>query len=386
MSQDSFTEVSRESWLSRIGGAFKGILFGLLMCVVAFPLLFWNEGRAVKRHKALKEGAGIVVSCSSGEVDAANEGKLVHMTGKADTDAVLADGLFGVSANALKMKRAVQMYQWKETSSGKTTKKLGGASETVTTYKYSKAWSSKVIDSADFKEPTGHQNPGAFPCEPTAQTAAAITLGAFTLPQSLAEMINAFEPLPMAGGTNLAAGFEGKARLHNGEFYIGADPAAPQIGDARVAFSVVRPLQVSVIARQKGGTLEPYPTKSGGVIELLREGVHSAEAMFAAANEENSMLTWLLRLAGFLVMLVGLNLVLKPMSVIADVVPILGGIVSAGTGIVSFLLAAIFSLVTIAIAWIFYRPLLGVILIAVAVVLIVAIRRRLMKPAAAVGT
>ena len=82
-------------------------------------------------------------------------------------------------------------------------------------------------------------------------------------------------------------------------------------------------------------------------------------------------------------MLVGINLVLKPLSVIADVLPILGTIVSGGTGLISLLLSAIFSMITIAVAWIFYRPLLGIVLIAAAAGLAVLVRRRLKQRKAA---
>jgi hypothetical protein len=89
--------------------------------------------------------------------------------------------------------------------------------------------------------------------------------------------------------------------------------------------------------------------------------------MIREAQQSNRILTWLLRLGGFLLMFIGFTLVFKPLSVTADVLPILGSIVGAGTGLVAFLLAAALSLVTIAVAWFVYRPVLGVILIAVAV-------------------
>ena len=108
MSNDRFTEVTSNSWFSRIGGAIKGVIVGLVLFVVAFPLLFWNEGRAVTRYKTLKEGGGAVVSVSAESVDAAHAGKLVHVTGKAVTDATLRDPDFGVSAQALKLKRVVK--------------------------------------------------------------------------------------------------------------------------------------------------------------------------------------------------------------------------------------------------------------------------------------
>ena len=39
----------------------KGVLTGLLMLVIAFPLLLWNEGRAVRRAQDLEAGRGAVV-------------------------------------------------------------------------------------------------------------------------------------------------------------------------------------------------------------------------------------------------------------------------------------------------------------------------------------
>lgn len=382
MSEDSFTEVTSESWFGRIGGAIKGILFGLVLLVIAFPLLFWNEGRAVERYKTLKEGGGAVVSATSDRVSAANTGKLIHLTGKADTDATLTDSVFGVSANALKLKRVVEMYQWKETSQSKTKNKLGGGTETVKTYTYSKTWSENHIRSANFKKPTEHQNPGSIPYESTQQTADKVTLGAFTLSSSLVGKINNFESLPIGGDTPLPEPLKNKARLHDAGFYIGTDPVSPQVGDTRVNFRVAKPTKISLIAKQVENTFEPYRTKAGGTIELLQTGIHTADAMIRKAQDNNKMLAWFLRLAGFILMLIGLNMIFRPLSVIADVLPILGNIVGAGTGIISFLLAAILSLITIAIAWVVYRPLLGIILIVVAVGLTVAIKVKL-KPSKA---
>jgi len=370
MSEDSFTEVTHESWFSRIGSAIKGILVGLVLFVIAFPLLFWNEGRAVSRYKTLKEGGGAVISVVADNIDPGNSGKLIHITGKADTGAVLADPVFGVSANGLKLKRISEMYQWDETSQSNTEKKLGGGTETVTTYTYSKTWSERSISSANFKKPEGHQNPGAMIYESTQQVADVVSLGAFTLPSSLVAQINNFESLPIGSDTPLPESLKDTAKLHNAGFYIGADPASPQVGDTRVTFKSAKPTQV-------GNTFGPYGTEAGGSIELIQEGVYSADAMIQKAQESNKMLTWILRLAGFILMLAGLNMILKPLSVLADVLPILGTIVGAGTGIISFLLAAILSLITIGIAWIVYRPLYGIILLLIAGGLAMAIKGKL---------
>lgn len=377
MPEDRFTEVTSQSWFSRIGGAIKGILLGLALFLLAFPLLFWNEGRSLTTYKSLKEGGSTVVSVASDSIDPANAGKLIHLSGFADTKATLTDEDFGVSVNALKLRRNSEMYQWKEESSSETSKKLGGGTETVTEYTYTRVWSEKVINSDNFKRSQGHQNPGAIPYSSREQAADRVTLDAFTLSPSLLSKINSFEPLLISSETPLPEALKNKAQVYDAGFYIGTEAANPQVGDVRIKFEMVKPVDVSVIAKQVGNSFAPYVTKASGSIELLQVGEHSADAMIAEAQASNKMLTWLLRLAGFICMTVGLNLILRPLSVVADVLPIVGTIVGAGTGLVAALIAAPASLLTIAIAWLFYRPLLGITLIVIAIALTVVLKRKL---------
>ena len=115
----------------------------------------------------------------------------------------------------------------------------------------------------------------------------------------------------------------------------------------------------------------------GGTIELVATGVRSAESMFEAAHAENTALTWGLRVLGFVLMFIGIGLVLRPLSVLADVLPILGKIVGSGTSLIAGLVAAVLSLLTISIAWLFYRPLLGITLLVVAAGLTYLLRTKL---------
>ncbi len=379
MSENRFTEVTNQSWFSRIRGAFKGILMGLVLFVVAFPLLFLNEGRAVKTYKTLKEGGKTVITVASGSVDAANEGKLVHVTGLADTETTLTDPVFGVSEKALKLKRTVEMYQWNEKSKSTTKKKLGGGTETTKEYSYSQEWSDKLISTADFKLPSGHENPPSMPYRSSEQVVDSASLDAFSLPPSLVAKINNAEALGINSETILPEAIQDTAQVFDGGFYFGTNSASPRVGDVRVMFDVVRPSHVSVIAKQTGNTFAPYVAKASGTIELLQVGVHTADDMIQAAQASNRMLTWIVRLVGFLLMMGGLNLVFKPLSVVADILPIAGTIIGAGTGLVAFLLAAAGSLVTIAIAWVVYRPLVGIILLIIAVGVVVMLKGKL-KP------
>jgi len=140
------------------------------------------------------------------------------------------------------------------------------------------------------------------------------------------------------------------------------------VGDARVKFQVALPGLVSVVAKQSGETLTAYTADAGGTIQMLATGEQTAEQMFTAAQKANTMMTWLLRGVGMLIMFIGFSLLFRPLSILADVIPFLGTIVGVGTGIVAFILSLVISLVVISVAWIFYRPVIGVILLVLACV------------------
>ncbi|TAN51498.1 MAG: hypothetical protein EPN21_06435 [Methylococcaceae bacterium] len=376
---DQYTEVTGQSWLGRLGSAFKGVIFGLLLFLAAFPLLFWNEGRAVHTAKSLEEGAAAVISLPSAAVDPAHEGKLVHATGLATTSETLTDPQFGVAAQALKLNRKVEMYQWQESSSSKTEKKLGGETETVTTYSYDKVWSEDKLDSSGYKKAHEHQNP-AQKAYPSAEwVARQVSFGDFALSRSLVDRIADQEALLINDEKLLPKALRGRVHRYEGGFYAGKDANAPEIGDLRITFTEVKPTQVSVVAQQAGKTFQPYATQNGETIELLQTGVHGSVEMFQQAQDENALLTWILRGAGLLLMFIGLSMMLGPLSVIADVIPLLGDIAEMGVGLVAFLLAVPFALTTVGAAWLFYRPWLGVTLLAIAGAVLWTLRTRLHK-------
>lgn len=602
---DSHVVVSEEGYFSRLKGALVGVVVGALVFLVGFPVLFLNEGRAVQRHRALKEGAGSVVSISPDRVDPAlegklvhltgtatteekisdsetadigpvisvpadrvnpaNEGKLVHVSGPATTDDRLPDRDFGFAVPAIRLERTVRMYQWKEVrGASQTDKKLGGKKETRTQYTYEKVWSGEPISSARFQVPAGHQNPGNFPYADKTVATPNVRLGAFQLPTDFISDINRFEPLrfrrlppnfpanlasraevvegnifigrnprqpevgdlmvswrrvkppvpvsivarqtgdtfapyPAPDGREIAVfsvgdksaeellprgisvnaiqlrrtvemyqwrerentrtvtgsdgkkrkettytyekvwserpidssrfrqadrnnpatmPFEGKTvqakRVTVGDFalpagyigqmtdftplppdqvmaalppelaeraavrddavYIAQNPDSPRVGDLRIRYGVVEPGPVTIVAAQSGNSFQPYQSPVGGTIEEFRSGTHTADAVFGQAQKRNTTLTWLLRVGGFALMFIGLLLVLRPLSVALDVVPFLGNLAGKGVTLIAFLIAAGFALVTIAAAWLFYRPLLSVGLIVAGIALVFGVK------------
>ena len=152
--------------------------------------------------------------------------------------------------------------------------------------------------------------------------------------------------------------------------YVGRSPAAPSIGDVRVTFSAVYPADISIIAKYNGNTFEKVYASNGKTVSRLSMGVVSADHMFGKAHSSNSTWTWILRVVGIFLVIGGLKSIVAPLSVLAGVIPLLGDIVGAGTGIVCTLLGSAWSFIIIAIAWLRFRPLAGGALIAVAAALV----------------
>lgn len=399
----AYTETTQTSWGSRLGSAFKGIVTGIVLILVGTVLLYWNEGRTVKTGGAINEARSVVVRAEDiSRVDPALAGKVIYATGRADTQDVLQDPIFGVSAPAINISRSVEYYQWQEHSREEKRKKLGGGEETVTTYTYTQEWVGGPIDSGAFRDPDYQgRNRVLARYEDETFYAPHVSFGAYTLPDFLKRSIDGAVPLDLVldgerkkaifGGLSVESGLAGNAVLpaagssdpasvdaafmggvssvlqpqdryvhaQGNVLYLGENPGSPQIGDVRVTFSQTPPADVSIIAQVVGNTFEEFTASNGYTFSRLNMGTVGMERMFAGAESDNAMMAWILRVVGTIVVIVGLGTILHPLSVIADVIPILGSIVGAGTGLVAFLLGLAWSLLVIAVAWVRFRPILA---------------------------
>lgn len=412
---DTFTTTTTQGWGSRLGGSFKGLLFGLLLFLVAFPLLWWNEGRTVKQTRALNEGAEAVVEASLDAVDPALEGQLVHVSGLVTNLAPVADSDFGLSVDALVLRREVEMYQWVE--SQKTSKKvnLGGSETTTTEYSYTREWADpRFSDSSNFAYPEGHQNPAEIAYMPDTMVCRDARIGAYVFPSDHLPGLGNAEPLrwpaewpPASPATSAATNAENAEaaeaapasapaadaaatpepaaaepapspaqdapllkKLQN-SYYYGKNPAVPEIGDLRITFTLVPPHDISIVAAQRSNTFAEWRARNGRTLFLVSDGLSTAAEQFESAHRGNKMIAWFLRLGGFLLMVLGIRIFLSPLRVLADVLPFLGRLVGGAGCIVAFLIALPLTLLTIGLAWIAYRPLIGIPLVVGAVLLAV---------------
>jgi hypothetical protein len=371
------TEVTSESVFGRIGKSFVGVLIGLVLIVGSVVLLFWNEGRAVATAKSLREGAAAVIDVPGDNINSANESKLIYVTGDTAVTKAVEDPLFNISEAALRLRRNIEVYQWKEKKESKKRDKIGGGTETTTTYSYEKEWSSSLTRSSGFKSPEDHRNPDHLAVPKAEFVARDATLGQFMLTPEIIGKMTGDEALAATDEqlAKVSSKLQTKLKVESDEFYLGADPAQPEIGDEKISFTVLRPGTVSIVAAQTKQSFAPYTTQNGREIELVEAGNVPAAQMFAHAQDANRNLTWILRAVGFAAMFIGGMLLLGPISALAHILPFLGSLVEIGFAIVAFLISVILSMLVIGTAWIVYRPVLGVLLLAAAIGCIVFLKR-----------
>jgi hypothetical protein len=146
--------------------------------------------------------------------------------------------------------------------------------------------------------------------------------------------------------------------------YYGVNPNSPQIGDVKVTFTKVLPGAISIIAKVYGNTFTDYTAKNKNKFSRLEMGTKDAAEMFENSRDENSTLTWILRVLGIVLVIVGLRNLFDIVVSLLKVLPPLATVASLGVGLVCGVVGFVWSLLVIAIAWIFYRPVLAIIILA----------------------
>ena len=354
----AYTETTRTSYGKRLGNSLGGILTGLLLFIGGTVLIWWNEGRAVKTSKMLKEAQGQVVEMPDiSQVDPAFEGKLIHATGLASTTDSLYDSQFKVGARAISIRREAEYYQWVEHAQSESKDKLGGAQETTTTYTYDLQWVPSPVSSADFHDPAYKgENTVRQNVEDKTWYAQDVCFGAYKLNPSQISSIGGAIPLPVDGASNV--------------IYIGEDPSKPDVGDVRITFTQVLPAEVSIVAVVAGNSFAPYIAKNGKSFSALEMGNVAQDQIFDSAHSTNKLLLWVLRIVGFFLIMIGLKSIFSILETLFKVVPFLSNIVGWGVGVVCGVAAFVWTLLVAAIAWVAYRPVLAIVLLAIAGVVI----------------
>ena len=381
----AYQETRTVGYGSRVGNSFKAIGGGFLLFFAATALLWWNEGRFVKQDKMLNEAEGVTEELATiNRIDPEMDGHLVYATGMTTTEDSLIDSKFDVGVKAVKLKRSVEYYQEQEHAQEEHKDKFGGKEEITTTYTYKKGWTSAPVN-AEFHDPA-HKNKNFVltTAEEEDWQAEKVTFGAFELNDYQIGCIHGDVPVELQIDSARLVAMNKDAQqvmqrqvggncdsvklvhVSDNQIYYGVSPSSPAIGDVRITWTKVMPGKVSIIARQKDNTFTSFKAKNGKTFQTLVMGTKAADEIYEGAHSSNNTLKWILRFVGVMLVIGGLKMIFGFLEAILKVVPFLANILGWGVGLVCTVVGVVWSLIIIALAWLFYRPLIGIILLVIA--------------------
>lgn len=351
MPSNTNTVVTTRGFGSRLMSSISGVFIGLILFLLSFGLLYWNEGR-----EGLYPTASSTTEISSEQLNPELNNQGVSVSGTLTSSELLGDNYL-VEGEYAAVSRNVEMYAWVEEANTKTTTNVGGSETDTTTYTYKQDWVSNVSDSSKFNTPTGHTNPTKA-LESKTFTLTNALVGIYEV--NLKEVdLDGFEDLTLTEtnfiSTNLTAG---KPSLVDSE-YIFLEKAEvgvlestytnPKVGDMRVSYQVINLNQdVTVFGKLSGNTIKSFTSSDGQ--ELYRMFMGSREAALNTIKTEDSTTTWILRGVGFLMMWIGLSSLFAPLTTLASIIPFLGSLSKSVINGITFVVSVILTILTILIS------------------------------------
>lgn len=362
-----------DSSMSKLKKVAASTVVSLIMIVMAYLVLCWNEGRITGPAAKVQPMAGVsAVTIQPSPIVPDNDGKTIYIAGPVTTDAHLIDPGFDAKGNGLRLIRKVEMYQWDQVSAPAAE---GGSG--VTEVKFDKVWSEKLVDSSKFSFTGGeslYENPKSIAIPEATQIAGEAKIGDFRLDKKLISAVPGESQIDMSGTdlTAVAKRFQSPVQIkHDGKnIYLGSDPTSPAIGDIRVSFFIVKPQTISVVAQQQENRLIPIKGEDGKEMFIIKDGnVPLAEMLPTTTSQSSSPAgtSWTMRIIGFVLFAAGFTLLFMALSQYQDKIAVFKHFEGNNGYIAGLAVGGSLTLLTIAFAGFSQHPFFSILLIIIVI-------------------
>lgn len=228
-----------------LGRSWPMLLLGLVLVIAGLVVVASGEWAQRDVVRSLDAMGGEIVDVVTGSDLQDLDGRLVRAQGKLSVDRPARDRQFGVVVDTARLTRTVEMQQWREIKD-----RNGNAT-------YVRNWFDRPIDSSQFEQPAGHDNP-PFPFHSASFDGGDPMLAGLLLDPKLRQNLPGkvavapnFSTLP----ANLTASF----RLADGKLWSNMHPGSPNLGDLRLSWSQQSVRELSIVARVEYRVLTPAP-------------------------------------------------------------------------------------------------------------------------------
>jgi len=270
--QNPTSTSSHETFFDRMGNAFWGFLFGIVLILFSGPIMWINERRQARMESLLAVGESEYVTVTAPQEG--HRGELVHAAGGEAHGIEPVEckkfGGVGFPSGCLRLRSSVEVYQWQEIEKTETKKdNVGGGQTKTTTYEYKRTWSTIKFDSSKFKQ-SGHAN--KYPSEPGKDCEDNSRVRyqhvkdskAFEVPTTLVRQLDNFKSIhdELPDSVSTKGAWIGTKATKKGDYFVYATGTEnePAIGDMRVQFDAIKDGATTIMALQTEGAVEESDT------------------------------------------------------------------------------------------------------------------------------
>lgn len=337
---DTIVETSTTGFLGNMGKSIMAVPIGILLFFLSFFVFWMTEGRT---NWSLVAKTSVV---APPDAASGNEGAFVSVTGSLTSDEKLGDSEFLAPSDWITLDRDPQMFAWVEKKKTDSKKKVGGKTQTTTTYNYVKEWTLSPESSGEFHSPVGHENPSMTVTGQEFIVGNA-KVGAWAFTASEAGLPSGVD-LSLASAQLIGKG--ATAQKIGDEVFMGTGtPDVPVVGDIKVSWDALPSgRNVTIFGDATGGRLGVHMHKEEE--RFFRALPGSRGEALAELKSEYKAMGWMGRIGGFLMMWIGMTMVFAPLHGIMDILPFMGKVSRGLVGCITFPVALILSSIAIVIS------------------------------------
>lgn len=294
-----------------------GIIFGPILFIGSFFLIYWNEGRA---DLSLIAGTAAEISAETANSDNSLDGKLISATGKLSAKGRLGDDLFLRPSDLIAIKRRSEMYSWVEREKTSHTN-ADGFQPTKKRYDYNKEWTENPMSLDPLRDRRDVDNPEKS-INNLNKYAQGASLGIYGFDVSTIELpftnLNLSDQnIQLGQGAKLEGNYVFVSKRNN------STDVNPQVGDLRISYEVVNAgIEATIFGRLDGSMISSYPIGKKEILYRILKGAR--QEAISQFHSEYVITLWMLRTVGFLMMFIGLAILFEPVSALLNIIPSLG--------------------------------------------------------------
>ncbi|MFN5352035.1 MAG: TMEM43 family protein [Alphaproteobacteria bacterium] len=386
---------------------FKKILVASILIFIGIIFLFINESSYIKQIENYYKVGGEATLINPNSPNPTNNNKLVYASGTITPASETKDEALEVSTNSLRLKRKVEVYQWKETPS-----------QTNQPSTYDMVWNDAPIDSNKFVD-RDKTNPKEFEYKQEEFSNPSVKLGVLPLNNQYVSKLSNYKPLTLSElfpdkvkkpdtiisnlyecvciNTTIcpnynkvksvasqlkleiikfypqASAYQAKdwrckklpdevisntVRFKNGMtlednyLYKGWDYKIPQIGDTRISYEIVPSGEYSLVGKQLNNSIVAYNSGGGNLVANIAVGKVPVNALYKEPTKRGFTLQLVLRLIPFALFFVGFRILGKEKSALSKITPLLEKLGNLAEK--PILISLVLFLLILGINWVFY--------------------------------